>query len=458
MSDTVTASDWVKGIALSVLASIIGASSKLAIRKSWLLMHQHQHHHRQNLQQAQVQEQTHRNGIDVSSENRNSATDESHLTATIATTSAELQIGEGDDGHSGTIDSTGEGEEEGFSYQMMGRTDSFSEEATRSHFSDEREPHQQQQQQQQQEQGNQGVRMIAWCLRGYGFVGMTFLNPAACVGAMNFASPSILAPFSGLTLVWIVFCSQPLIGESPSTRQIFAACLIIAGQICVAVFGDHTNQPNMTIEKMTQSYKQPPFLLYMMGTVAWVFLLVWWIRNAKSTTLQRLGWGCAGGSMTGMQNFLKDFLTILQVRKVHESYPWYTIPFAILAILTAFGGLLFLTWCMKRFDVTYCAASFVGSFVINASIMSAVHYHTFQNLSGIIDSILYPFGLFVLLCGVWVLVTEKYATNDVGAHLHLDSGRIHIRSSSRLGSRVEMVSHMVVLLFLFGNFVLLFFV
>jgi len=40
MSDSVTASDWVKGIALSVAASIIGGASKLAIRKSWLLEHE----------------------------------------------------------------------------------------------------------------------------------------------------------------------------------------------------------------------------------------------------------------------------------------------------------------------------------------------------------------------------------------------------------------------------------
>ena len=36
-STVVTASDWTKGISLSVLASVIGGASKLAIRKSWLL-------------------------------------------------------------------------------------------------------------------------------------------------------------------------------------------------------------------------------------------------------------------------------------------------------------------------------------------------------------------------------------------------------------------------------------
>ena len=34
----VSAGDWIKGIALSVLASVIGGASKLAIRKSWLMV------------------------------------------------------------------------------------------------------------------------------------------------------------------------------------------------------------------------------------------------------------------------------------------------------------------------------------------------------------------------------------------------------------------------------------
>jgi hypothetical protein len=39
-SFTVSPSEWVKGIALSILASLIGGASKLAIRKSWLLQHE----------------------------------------------------------------------------------------------------------------------------------------------------------------------------------------------------------------------------------------------------------------------------------------------------------------------------------------------------------------------------------------------------------------------------------
>jgi len=45
---TVSASEWIKGISLSILASIIGGASKLAIRKSWLMLREYPEGRQQN--------------------------------------------------------------------------------------------------------------------------------------------------------------------------------------------------------------------------------------------------------------------------------------------------------------------------------------------------------------------------------------------------------------------------
>jgi len=94
--------------------------------------------------------------------------------------------------------------------------------------------------------------LVPYSLRLAGMIGMTFLNPLCSVLAMNYASPSILAPFSGLTLVWIVLLSSPLIGESPTKQQVAAASLIVAGEVMVAVWGDHTNDEGVTAEDVVR--------------------------------------------------------------------------------------------------------------------------------------------------------------------------------------------------------------
>ena len=64
-----------------------------------------------------------------------------------------------------------------------------------------------------------GPTRVSWALYISGMVGMSLLNPLCCVLAMRFANPSILAPFSGLTLVWVVLFSGRAVGEHPGLSQ-----------------------------------------------------------------------------------------------------------------------------------------------------------------------------------------------------------------------------------------------
>lgn len=119
-------------------------------------------------------------------------------------------------------------------------------------------------------------------------------------------------------------------------------------------------------------------------------------------------------SITGLQNFLKDALTIFDVhskqsvnsQSAHEydNLPPAFFLFVLMAMLTSFSGLLCLSACMKRYDATYSSAMFVVSFVISASCMSTIHYHTVEHLDGFVNYIMYPLGLMTLFLGAHILV------------------------------------------------------
>ena len=292
------------------------------------------------------------------------------------------------------------------------------------------------------------TRSAAWCLRGAGMIGMSFLNPLCCVLAMNFASPSILAPFSGLTLVWIVLLSSCLINEQPSSRQRVAAALIVLGEVIVAVFGDHTNNEGMTLEDLEASYSQPSLWVCFGGLAVWMGIVVnWMVHPDTPPLLRRFGWGVAGGSITGLQNFLKDSLTALKASH-GRPLPWFEYLFVFLAAATAFGGLLFLTACMKRYDATYSSAMFVGSFVVSASIVSAVHYNTFQHLSSIWDWVLYPTGLLILMVGVTILAVEAGENDEKDVNTKLvdvedpdeNTGSVNVSVAARASLDEEAVA------------------
>jgi hypothetical protein len=137
-------------------------------------------------------------------------------------------------------------------------------------------------------------------------------------------------------------------------------------------------------------------------------LLLWYlIAFSKRPSLQRFAWGSCGGAITGPQNFLKDSLTILKAvtSTSGQQIPWFFSLLVVFAILSPFAGLMLQTACMKRYDATYSSAAFVGSFVLSASINAALHYHTFSSLPSTWNDVLYPFGLLVLMAGVFLLET-----------------------------------------------------
>jgi len=331
----ISATDWAKGILLSILASVIGGISKLAIRKSWLLQSGTNRDRRGSLSVANNLLRT-EEPDDITNENCVLRENEEQL-----------------------LD-------------------------------------------EEQERNSQ---LLPYGLRYSGMFGMSVLNPICCVLAMNYASPSILAPFSGLTLVWVILGSPLVNNEKPSSQQILACCLIISGEVIVAIFGDHTNDEDTTVEEVQASYEKPAFIFYFVGLMLYAIIMAYWINYSENSTLRRFAWGCTSGAVTGAQNFLKDSLTIWKA----NAHQWCLMLFPLMffAAVTAFGGLLLLTACMKRYDATYSAASFVGSFVVSASVMSAVHYNTFSQLNGVLNSVLYPFGIGILMVGVFLLVKES---------------------------------------------------
>jgi len=347
-----SASDWIKGISLSILASIIGGASKLAIRKSWIIEHSLQ-------EENDTETNKNTNGMEMTSTSHQRNTNHKSYSPPIRKEKYFMENKQPE-----RIRNT-------ISYNNI-----------------------------------QSLKKSKY-LRWVGMIGMSILNPLCCVLAMNYASPSILAPFSGLTLVWIILFSPMIVNETPYRSQKIASILIVLGEVVIAISGDHTNNEYESLEDVLRSYRNLDFVIYFILLVLWMCLLFYFTRFSEG--LRRFGYGAAGGSITGLQNFLKDGLTILHSS---EDVPYQLYIFIVLAGGTAFAGLLLLVQCMKRYDATYSSSMFVGSFVISATIMSAIHYNTFDNLDTWWNYIFYPLGILILVIGILILGKDKEESEE----------------------------------------------
>eukprot|EP00529_Nitzschia_sp_RCC80_P012734 CAMPEP_0113495656 /NCGR_PEP_ID=MMETSP0014_2-20120614/29721_1 /TAXON_ID=2857 /ORGANISM="Nitzschia sp." /LENGTH=588 /DNA_ID=CAMNT_0000389559 /DNA_START=118 /DNA_END=1884 /DNA_ORIENTATION=+ /assembly_acc=CAM_ASM_000159 len=453
-SSSISASDWTKGIVLSVLASIIGGVSKIMIRKSWLMEREHELQEQEREDQLQEEEGEggqHRDGGDDDAAGADDAENDEERQrqggetggtymppppSSNTATEREERVDRSNNAMTTTMSSSTLPRRDLSSSSLSSSSSSQQELLPPSSSDADAERTTRRSRNATTDRKPMSLFCCSWTtwgllsmskiIRYCGMVGMSVLNPVCCVWAMNYASPSILAPFSGLTLVWVILLSPAVVQETPSCQAQIACVLIIVGEVVVALFGDHTNDEGVTVNDVLESYKRPSFLAYFGVVILYETMLCYFILVChKSSKLQRYAWGSAGGTLTGMQNFLKDSLTILKASKQQQdgssmtrllltstassssgSIHWSFYVFIALAGGTAFAGLLVLTSCMKRYDATYSAASFVGSFVVSASIMSIVHYNTFQELNSLVNYVLYPTGVCILMLGVYVLVQD----------------------------------------------------
>jgi drug/metabolite transporter (DMT)-like permease len=368
---------WVIGVFLCSIGSFGTGLSKLAVRKSWLMEHPSNNGGRSNTKQPSSDGESSVGTAKTLPEDTDSDSLDSHDAATTTSTTR----------------------------MMMPRED-------------------------------EAQRKAAFRLRAYGVFFMSVVNPFIDIGAYAFASPSILSPFAGVSMAWVVLLSRPLIGETPEPIRVVGACFVMLGEILVAAFGDHSNHngtdPNgdmSTLEQVRDSYLEPSMVKFILSVLAITIVLLYWMFWGTNPFCKRFAWGVAGGILTGCQNFIKDFITMVQIilrdgyGDYHQTAHWmifmtpWKLPWYFFGMLVAAGafagvGLIIFVGCMKRYDATYSAGIEAGSLTLTASLMSALHYHTFANLQqrgGDSSSynwslILYPTGLAILMVGVCLLM------------------------------------------------------
>ncbi|GMH90386.1 hypothetical protein TL16_g11751 [Triparma laevis f. inornata] len=251
-------------------------------------------------------------------------------------------------------------------------------------------------------------------LHSLGLFGMTVLNPACGIGAMKFANPSLLAPFSGLTLVWVVLFSKSTTGEEPTLVQIIAASTIVLGEIIVTLFGDHSNEDELSLDRFNDIYRSSKMIAYFTGFGVFYTLVTLGCKS-NHPMIEKLSWGLSGGSIAGLLMFIKDSLSLF---KTESPWHWQIWLFLSGAMFVGLYGIRCLSYCMKRYDTTYSATMFVVSYIFSADIMSLIRYDIYKNMDTVSQKVMFPVGMIILLGGVIVLMTEKipgFCWRTVGA-------------------------------------------
>ena len=137
------------------------------------------------------------------------------------------------------------------------------------------------------------------------------------------------------------------------------------------------------------------------------FLILIALVHSSPPCWTRFAWGVSGGCVTGFLCFIKDAIALSSGLN-GDPLPYDLLLLWFCAAIFPLIGLILLMMCIKRYDVTYSSSMFVVGLVCTASLMAAVHYHTFDHLTSRLSFSMYFVGILVLIVGAILLAVEEH--------------------------------------------------
>jgi drug/metabolite transporter (DMT)-like permease len=183
--------------------------------------------------------------------------------------------------------------------------------------------------------------------------------------AFGLAPASLLSPLAALSLVWNLFVSSALLGETYDRNDVCSSLLIFLGTGITVVYSSH-HEKEYTLEALRQLYRQPRMVWYgiLTPTVLGAHYFMANASEGKQGTSWRLiglvGW-CGFAGIMGGQSVLFAKSVVELLKDAFNGDDVFMHPETYLLIVLLISSLLtqitFLNNAMKRYDQLHVLVS-----------------------------------------------------------------------------------------------------
>jgi len=218
------------------------------------------------------------------------------------------------------------------------------------------------------------------------------VGPLLDMSSYAFAPQGIIAPLSGLDVVWNTLSAPWTLGESLNRTLVAGCALICAGATATTFFHSHSDK-EYTPEMLREVFMRWQLLAYLACLGLWLGfnVLVLMRRSAApkgepfktGDVIRGLSLGMTAGSIAGNMFCVKAFVEIVQASIQYGRGDYWAdwLPYVLLigAVFFATSNLYFLTKAMREYEALFMGAVFEGSIITAACISGSV---VFDELAG----------------------------------------------------------------------------
>jgi len=216
------------------------------------------------------------------------------------------------------------------------------------------------------------------CIFYFGAVCL-IINPSIDVVSYFFASPTLLAPLAGLTLIWNIILAPVILSERLSFYTIGGSMSALIGCILVGAYGPRHDREFENMDEIMTLFSDPSFMLYMSccsTLILFLLSIIYW--ELFSDFWIKLAYGITTGSLGGFFIFLKCAIELVQMNVFDRFFTWFII---FIASALPLCGLVLLNNSLKTYDSLFVLPIFHASLVLTGSTSSIVLFQDLQELS-----------------------------------------------------------------------------
>mmetsp|Transcript_14404 Transcript_14404/g.36857 ORF Transcript_14404/g.36857 Transcript_14404/m.36857 type:complete len:403 (-) Transcript_14404:86-1294(-) len=241
------------------------------------------------------------------------------------------------------------------------------------------------------------------------------LGPLLDMSSYAFAPQGIIAPLSGLDVVWNTLSAPCTLGESLNATLVFGCFLIASGATATSFFGSHDDK-EFSPEMLKDVFLRWQVLAYLVALMLWLAfnITVLMPRSAApkgqqfltGDKIRGLSLGMTAGSIAGNMFCVKAFVELVQASIQHGKAEYWAdwLPYVLLvgAVFFATSNLYFLTKAMREYEALFMGAVFEGSIITAACISGAIVFDELKGLE-IWQALLYWLSLVLIVAGIAVV-------------------------------------------------------
>jgi len=254
----------------------------------------------------------------------------------------------------------------------------------------------------------------------FGNVAITILGTLLTLASFAYASQALVAPLSGLTIVWnALLSSTRWFGNVALKRKDLAATfLTLAGCVFIVAAGPRSTK-HFSLDALVQMFFRTTFEVY---SVCAAMLIITLHRVGSSPTskpkYKRFAFGMLPGIIGGFSNVLAK----ASVELVSQYALFSSLTSIMVLIVSATCAVLQLTWinrALQTYDPLFVVPVYQATLLISSTLAGALYYGEFEEFT-FLQYCIFFLSICAIVLGVSLLASSADMNNDQTEKLEVD--------------------------------------